>query len=157
MDNIENYVLEGNIKNLVASAELLWGQLEQTFFGPLPTDTHCLAFIMLGCFASELSFKYILERRSAPIRGHELRKLFDALPVNDQNAIIVRTGMSDTKFYENLDIVSNNFVDFRYGHETKPGFIPYINPEKPEETIYNSLSSSPVFIHLLYNSASKIK
>jgi len=155
-------VIKSNFEGLVASCELLYENMEDSFMGPLPTDKYCFSFIILGSFACELGLKRKLDELNISYnKVHKVRELFDLLPEDKKVEIIEKAKVSggrfklkdDNEFYKNIDIISNNFVDWRYMHEEKPN-ISHADPNNPNRKYINNVSSSPVFIRMLYKSLS---
>lgn len=75
--------------------------------------------IVCLAFAIEVGFKAILLGSNAPATGHRLDKLFEALPVEDREKVLFHSGVERTAFEQNLELVANAFVDWRYIYEKR--------------------------------------
>lgn len=76
--------------------------------------------IVCLAFSIELAFKSILLAVSKPTSGHKLDQLFQRLPAAEQHEVILESGVDTQSFHENLALVANAFVEWRYIYE-RPG------------------------------------
>lgn len=93
----------------------------ESAYGSLPAmgiDIVCLAFSV------ELHLKELHRAVSqAPLKEHNISKLFYALPKDVQEEVIshssiARFGWSDTQLERELNAISNGFEKWRYAYET---------------------------------------
>lgn len=75
--------------------------------------------IVCLAFAVELGLKSILLSEGNSTAGHDLRSLFDRLTSSTQDELIFHSNVEPQSFRENLDLVSNAFVKWRYIFETQ--------------------------------------
>lgn len=90
---------------------------------------HCMSPSVLGlgtpalvcaALSAELGLKALLARRGiAAAKGHNLRKLLNLLPPDDQAAIVVQTSKSFPAFEVELAKAAKSFVEWRYIYESK--------------------------------------
>ena len=53
--------------------------------------------------------------------------------------------MNDNEFYKNIDIISNNFVDWRYMHEEKTN-ISHVDPNDPNKFVFGNHEQTCEFL-----------
>jgi hypothetical protein len=70
--------------------------------------------IVCGVFAIELYFKAIITVENGFIKGHDLSLLFSHLSPTSQAIIRNELSLDEIEFKNQLDIVSNAFVEWRY-------------------------------------------
>ena len=73
--------------------------------------------IVCLAFAIEVGLKSILNASSSATSGHRLDKLFNGLAEADRLRIIIESGVEAESFRQNLEAVSNSFVEWRYIYE----------------------------------------
>jgi hypothetical protein len=61
--------------------------------------------------------KAILIGSGLPSSCHRLTQLFESLPEQDQKKVIFESGVEEESFHENLLLVANAFVEWRYVYE----------------------------------------
>ncbi len=75
--------------------------------------------IVCLAFSIELGLKSILFAVNKPSTGHRLDRLFEELPEPEQQAVLFESCAEPSSFRENLALVANAFVEWRYIYERR--------------------------------------
>lgn len=75
--------------------------------------------IVCLAFAIEVGLKAIAFASNSPASGHRLDKLFEALPEADRKKVLFHSGVEESSFAQNLELVANAFVEWRYIYEQR--------------------------------------
>lgn len=73
--------------------------------------------IVCAALSVEIGFKAITLSTGSQSSGHKLADLYTKLPIEYQNLILAEVGTDETSFQQELLLVSNAFVEWRYIYE----------------------------------------
>ena len=114
--------------------------MEQRRISPAQFNMPLVPGVVCAAFSIELGLKSLVAKTKQPPKTHDLRKLFELLPQEIQDRLVVACSPTRAAFNSSIAAISNVFEEWRYVYEQETVQLDMAFLQRLADTVYTVIN-----------------